>query len=67
MEMTHTVDLEKAEAAVREADTDTLERWLRNNALMMAEYDPTKESAQLELCKQHTSRIAAELVSRKGN
>jgi len=49
---------------VSQADTDTLERWLRNNAMNISDHEPG--SAELDLCIIHLRRIAAELIKRKG-
>ncbi len=45
---------------------DTLELWLRNNALLVDAYHPEKERDELAACTAHMRLIARELVRRKG-
>jgi len=49
---------------VSDTDTDTLEKWLRNNVMLIDQHEPG--SAELELCHIHMRQIAAELIKRKG-
>jgi len=48
----------------RDADTETLRMWLRNNSKIIGEYDPVIERTQLHRCQMRIRDIKAELVSR---
>ncbi len=50
---------------IRDASTETLRKWHRNNVCLLDEYHPTKEAAEIELCKIFIRNIRAELVSRE--
>ncbi len=52
--------------AIRDIETETLERWLRNNALIIDQYDSVNEAAQAAQCMWRLREIAAELIRRKG-
>jgi len=56
--------VKKLKSFIGAADSETLRKWLRNNALLLDEYHPAKEAAEIQLCKMHIREIRAELVSR---
>ncbi len=49
---------------IRDASTDTLRLWLKNNRKLIGEFDPHIERTQLHRCQLHVRNIRAELAIR---
>ena len=49
---------------ITKADSETLEKWLRNNVMSLDQHK--HDTVALELCQIHMRQIAAELIKRKG-